>query len=558
MCRRAGRKIVVFPRKMRLTQTRHSSRDDDFPYVQLLVLALCRLAEPIAITSIFPYAWRMVIGFEFGSKSDASFYCGIIIAAFSLAESFTSIWWGTLSDRIGRKPVLLLGCCGTILSLLVVGFSESFAVALFGRILGGLLNGNIGVIQTMVSELIKKPEHEPKAYAVMPFVWSVGTIVGPSIGGLLADPAHAYPGTFSKHGFFGRHPWALPNIVCAGLMLLSVIAGYLIIDETHPDLCKGADPTIHHDLPETTPMITGAGANADQGIDLRQESYGTFNEVEVSQKEEWEIHPDGTSVCSQNDKTCMREKWLTPQVAMLTLALGIFSYHSMCYDHLLPIFFQDERSDEISILSTGMFHVPGGLGMSTRDVGIIMSINGLIALFIQAVIFPFAADKLGVFRVFVLVTVLHPIAYFIVPYLALLPESALLPGIYTCLAIRNLLSILDYPVLLILLKQASISPSVLGRINGLAAAAGAACRTVAPPVAGLLYGWGSEMGFTGLAWWGAGAMALVGVVQLYFVPRGRAEGANVKPILPCFAAEEAQEHPRDVVDVTVYDEERRV
>lgn len=86
----------------------------------------------------------MVIGFRIGDKNDASFYCGILIASFSLAESLTSIWWGTLSDRVGRKPVLLLGCFGTILSLLVVGFSTNFTVALVGRILGGLLNGNIG------------------------------------------------------------------------------------------------------------------------------------------------------------------------------------------------------------------------------------------------------------------------------------------------------------------------------------------------------------------------------------------------------------------------------
>lgn len=89
----------------------------------------------------------MVIGFHVGDKSDASFYCGILIACFSLAESLTSIFWGSLSDRVGRKPVLLLGCFGTILSLLVVGFSDSFAMALVGRVLGGLLNGNIGKLR---------------------------------------------------------------------------------------------------------------------------------------------------------------------------------------------------------------------------------------------------------------------------------------------------------------------------------------------------------------------------------------------------------------------------
>lgn len=69
-------------------------------------------------------------------------------------------YWGGLSDRLGRKPVLLLGCAGTVLSLLVVGFSFNFWIALLGRFLGGALNGNIGVIQTMVGELTVNPKHE--------------------------------------------------------------------------------------------------------------------------------------------------------------------------------------------------------------------------------------------------------------------------------------------------------------------------------------------------------------------------------------------------------------
>jgi MFS family permease len=76
--------------------------------------------------------------------NDASFYAGILIASFSLAEAFTSMFWGGLSDRLGRKPILLTGLVGTVLSLLVVGFSTSFTMALCGRILGGALNGNIG------------------------------------------------------------------------------------------------------------------------------------------------------------------------------------------------------------------------------------------------------------------------------------------------------------------------------------------------------------------------------------------------------------------------------
>ena len=385
----------------------------------------------------------------------------------------------------------------------------------------------------MVGELVKNPAHEPKAYSIMPFVWSIGTIIGPSIGGLLASPAKAYPDTFSKHGFFGEHPWALPNLVCTSFMILSILAGYFVLEETHPDFCEGADPFVHHAIAEQTPMITAAGATADQGVDLRQDSYGTFNEIEVPERQEWRTNANGIQrPPSFSEKFVSSKNWFTWQVAMLTVALGLFTYHSMCYDSLMPIFFQDERVNEVTISSLNFVNIPGGLGLSTKDTGVIMSFNGVIALFVQAVIFPFAAEKLGIWKVFVLVTILHPIAYFIVPYLALLPDNFLYAGIYTCLTIRNLLSILAYPVLLILLKQASVSPSVLGRINGLAASAGAACRTVAPPIAGLLYGRGLEIGCTGLAWWGAGAVALAGTAQLYFIPRERNDASMVKSLIP--------------------------
>lgn len=370
-----------------------------------------------------------------------------------------------------------------------------------------------------------------------------------AIGGTFASPSRTYPSLFPPNGLFGKLPYLLPNLICAALLFLSIVAGYLLLEETHPDLQPWSTQGDLDTSTAETPLIATAGATADSGVDLRADSYGTFNAVDIQEEQRWKLNPDGTSrpASFTSDK---KVKFLTWRVSMLIVALGIFTYHSMTFDHLLPIFLQDDRIDG-SDLPASAFNMPGGLGLKIQTVGVIMSVNGLIALFIQAVIFPVFAAWLGVWRVFVMVTILHPLCYYVVPYLVWLPDNLVFPGIYTCLAIRNFTSILAYPVLLILLKQASPSGSVLGKINGLAASAGAACRTVAPPVAGLLYGIGIDVGFTGLAWWCSALVALIGALQLWFVDRENSKNVVVRAAAPCLSSINKQGQKEEIHIVVI-------
>lgn len=353
----------------------------------------------------------------------------------------------------------------------------------------------------------------------MPFVWSIGTIVGPSIGGLFSDPVKNFPDHFSADGVFGRFPYLLPNLICSALMVLSVVAAWIFMEETHPDKQppRAADIPPRQSISTGRPLFPAQPTSTGAGANIEHESYGTFAHVEESAiEEDWNVKADGTSRAPS-----VSEKTFTKRVILLTVALGIFTYHSMTYDHLLPIFFQDERvpPDGTHMMESNdqPGSLAGGLGLSTKDVGVIMTVQGLIALFIQGVIFPLMASYLGIWRTFITVTIAHPVAYFIVPWLVFLPQTLLYPGIYACLTVRNLTSIVAYPVLLILIKEASPAPNCLGKINGLAASTGAACRTMAAPIAGYLYGVGIQIDLTALAWWASTAVAIVGVVQAFFI-----------------------------------------
>jgi MFS family permease len=127
--------------------------------VSNLRLGICRFSEPLAFNSILAYSFYMVQDLGIPER-DATFYSGLLISAYAIAEAITAPGWGMISDVYGRKPIALIGLLGVAMSSIMFGLAKSYWVALLARFIGGALNGNVAIMQTMVAEMVKNPAHE--------------------------------------------------------------------------------------------------------------------------------------------------------------------------------------------------------------------------------------------------------------------------------------------------------------------------------------------------------------------------------------------------------------
>ncbi|ETS83916.1 hypothetical protein PFICI_05792 [Pestalotiopsis fici W106-1] len=479
----------------------------------------------------------MVQDLNGGDDTDASFYAGLLVSAYAVAEALTSMGWGMLSDRVGRKPVVLFGLVGVAISSLIFGLAKSYWVALLARFIGGALNGNVSVMQTMVAEMVKNPAHEPRAYATQPFVWTLGGIIGSAMGGFLAQPARFYPGLFPADGLFGRYPYLLPNLVAVAVIVLAVLQGIFFLEETNPVLKEVDDNAVEDsDMDETTPL-NGArqrGPRAstiserprfaedslplpvEQNFDLRRSSFGTVHSIRLpADAQPSAVRADGRPAPPSRalSTQSFKGKTFNFTIIMVTVALVIFSYHQMAFCTLLPTHLLDKPQQP-----RGKLDLMGGLGYTVHDVGVYLAVNGIIGLFIQAVIFPLFVDRIGVWRSFVLMIVFYPAAYVLNPFLSAFPDWLVSPGIYLSMVLQSFFGIIVGPCALILLKNATPSPAVLGKVNGFAMAACCLARTVSPPLVGIIY----AAGGSAAAWFSCAGIAIVGIVQVIWVPRKHA------------------------------------
>ena len=143
----------------------------------------------------------------------------LVFSAYAIGAFFGEPFWGRLSDRIGRKPILISTVTGNCLCYLGLALAPNVYVAFGVRLLGGMASGNNAVVQGYIAD-VSRPEERAGRMALLGAAYNIGFIVGPALGGLLANPS-------AGHAGFG-----LPLFVCSGLSAICVGAILAFVPES--------------------------------------------------------------------------------------------------------------------------------------------------------------------------------------------------------------------------------------------------------------------------------------------------------------------------------------
>ncbi|XP_052191960.1 protein ZINC INDUCED FACILITATOR-LIKE 1-like [Diospyros lotus] len=414
------------------------------PIKKLFWIWMVVISTALPISSLFPFLYFMIRDFHIAEREeDISYYAGFVGSSFMLGRALTSIFWGSVADRYGRKPVIIMGTSAVVIFNTLFGLSTNFWMAVCMRFLLGSLNGLLGPIKAYACEVLRG-EHLALGLSTISTAWGAGLIVGPALGGFLAQPAEKYPHIFSRDSVFGRFPYFLPCLCISVLALVVDIACYWLPEtlHNHNRISKSCEDS--YDALEAPPCGSNVREKAEEG---------------------------GKSI----SKRSLIKNW--PLMSSI-IVYCVFSLHDMAYTEIFSLWAESPRKN-------------GGLSYSTDDVGTVLSVTGFGLLVFQLTLYPVAEKILGTVMVARIAGVLA------IPLLACYPYMNKLSGIslsilLNCASIiKNMLS-MSIITGMFILQNNSVDQDQRGAANGIAMTAMSLSKAVGPAGGGALLSWSQQ------------------------------------------------------------------
>ncbi|GKU91561.1 hypothetical protein SLEP1_g5421 [Rubroshorea leprosula] len=369
-------------------------------------------------------------------EEDIGYYSGYVGSAFMVGRALTSVFWGLVADRYGRKPVIIMGTITVVIFNTLFGLSVNFWMAIATRFLLGSLNGLLGPIKAYAVEIFRE-EYQALGLSIVSTAWGIGLVIGPALGGFLAQPAEKYPNIFSKESLFGRFPYFLPCLSVSIFAMGVTIASFW--------------------LPETLHKHSKNNKSRDELYDALEAAQESCTK-EITQKDE---------VRELASNESLLKNW--PLMSSIIIYC-IFSLHDMAYTEIFSLWAVSPRK-------------LGGLSYSTQDVGEILAISGFSLLVFQLPLYPYVERLLG------------PVLS--IPLLQSYPFTAMLSGLTLSLSINCasiLKNVLSESIVtgLFILQNKAVDQHQRGAANGIAMTAMSLFKAFGPAGGGSLFSWAEK------------------------------------------------------------------
>jgi DHA1 family tetracycline resistance protein-like MFS transporter len=180
----------------------------------LLFIFVTVLLDMVALGIIIPVFNPLVLSFTHGNYASAALLAGVMSTIFAAMQFFVSPILGTLSDRVGRRPIVLLSNLGTAFDYAILALAPTLGWLFLGRILSGATTASISVASAYIADVTPE-DKRAGAYGTISAAFGAGFVVGPAIGGIL-----------------GNYGLRVPFWVAGALSLLNFLYGLFVLPES--------------------------------------------------------------------------------------------------------------------------------------------------------------------------------------------------------------------------------------------------------------------------------------------------------------------------------------
>ncbi|KAF8442386.1 MFS general substrate transporter [Boletus edulis BED1] len=421
------------------------------PWSQISLVFIAMVAEPISSAYIFPFINQLIgeLGITGGDDRKIGYYAGLIESLFFVTQALTTWQWSLLSDFVGRRPVILLGLLGLSVSNFAFGLSQTLGTLIIrhgctSRCIAGVLNGNVGVMKSMLGDLTDHT-NMAKVFTLVPPIFCIGTTIAPLYGGALAKPQERWPHIF-RDEFWATYPYFLPCFVSGCFTLLTFFVCAIFMKESLPS--KNPESEMHtarysSDNPHTNDIrpVRMLTLLKSYSVMIPIANYGTLALVEIG------------------------------------------------FLVLLPLFY----SSPIEI---------GGLGFPPPIIGTFLAIFGIVDGIVQALVAAKLVELIGAKRVFCWAVLWFYPLILLFPIMSafVTAQGGVGPIIWILLVLQLLFMVLmdlSYSVIFIFVTRAAPGKQSLGSVNGLSQSLTSIARAIGPALINSLFAASKEYNILG-------------------------------------------------------------